>query len=91
MELKTARTLHENQLNESKCQIEKFKFDNENLRKEIAHIKSVNVTLSNEERNKFEQEINQLTEDNEQYKKKYNERQVLSVFFFLGFIIFANV
>jgi hypothetical protein len=70
-----------NQLNECKRRIEELELNNEQLRHAaIAHVEPKPTTLDNEERNKFEQEINQLkqqlTDENEQYKKKFDEIQV---------------
>jgi ABC-type Zn2+ transport system substrate-binding protein/surface adhesin len=80
-----------NQLNECKRRIEELELNNEQLRHAaIAHVESKPTTLDNEERNKFEQEINQLkqqlTDENEQYKKKLDEIQVkYLVFLYFSF------
>jgi hypothetical protein len=82
-ELNENRTLHMNQLNDHKRRIEQLESDNERLRREeIVHVEPTNAaptppppTLTNEEREKFEQDVNQLTKDNEQYKTKLEEIQ----------------
>ncbi|CAF0739998.1 unnamed protein product [Adineta steineri] len=76
-ELQESRTLHMNQINEYKRRIEELELNNEQLRqKEIAHVEpQATSSLNNEERQKFEQEINKLNQENEQYKKKFDEIQ----------------
>ncbi|CAF4271231.1 unnamed protein product, partial [Adineta steineri] len=76
-ELQESRTLHMNQINEYKRRIEELELNNEQLRqKEMAHVEpQTTPSLNNEERQKFEQEINKLNQENEQYKKKFDEIQ----------------
>ena len=70
--------MHVNQLNEYKRRIEELESKNEQLRQaELARAESINQsTLNNEERQKFEQDINRLAQENEQYKKKFDDIQV---------------
>jgi hypothetical protein len=86
-DLTESRTSHMNQLNEYKRHIEKLTLDNEQLRREeIVHVEPTTAAapsppaLNNEEREKLEQEINQLkqTIDTnqqrlEQQGKEYNQ------------------
>ena len=66
--------MHVNQLNEYKRRIEELESKNEQLRQvELVRAES---TLNNDERQKFEQDINQLAQEKEQYKKKFDDIQV---------------
>lgn len=77
-ELNENRTLNTNQLNDYKRRIEQLESEKEQLlHKEIVHVEptSTSTTLNNEERDKLEQ----LNQENEQYKKKLDEIQVNSI------------
>jgi phenylalanyl-tRNA synthetase alpha subunit len=73
-------------LNEYKRHIEQLELDKEQSRREeLIRVEAKNaappsVTLNNEERDKFEQDINQLkqqlSDESEQYKKKFDDIQV---------------
>ena len=69
-----------NQLNEYKRRIEQLELDNEKIRIESANAQTSSQGLNNEERDKYEQNINQLkqqlNDENEQYKKKFDDLQV---------------
>ncbi|CAM4764507.1 unnamed protein product [Rotaria magnacalcarata] len=80
-EFSEKRNFHLNQLNEFKCRIEQLELDKEKQRQDtLAQIEAMQpLQLNNEEREKFEQEINQLkqkfVEGNEQNKKKLDEKE----------------
>ncbi|CAF3323627.1 unnamed protein product [Rotaria socialis] len=80
-EFSEKQNLHLNQLNEFKCRIQQLELDKEKQRQDtLAQIEAMQpLQLNNEEREKFEQEINQLKqkfiEGNEQNKKNLDEKQ----------------
>lgn len=81
-ELNENRNMHMNQLNDFKGRLEQLELENDKLRQEkLAQLESMQALKSNnEEREKYEKEINQLkqrlAEENEQYKKKLDEINV---------------
>ncbi|CAF3327086.1 unnamed protein product [Rotaria socialis] len=80
-EFSEKQNLHLNQLNEFKCRIQQLELDKEKQRQDtLAQIEAMQpLQLNNKEREKFEQEINQLKqkfiEGNEQNKKNLDEKQ----------------